>query len=201
MSIRAVLGSSSSTVRSGATLTPDARADEALHGAVVVRAKDDVRLAAGLGEAGLDLVHRAAAVEPDQRLERDLLQRRRALELRERRPGRHDEHVGVAQQLDGVVRLALRRATSRRSGRARPARSSRGARSRPPTRGGRPRPPGAPPRTGGGAWGGCACRRSGTSPRAAGPHRLPRARACRPSRRAAEPRSLLRAGRGCAPPR
>ena len=38
-----MLGSSSSTVSRGETLTPDAGADETLDGAVVVRAKHDVR--------------------------------------------------------------------------------------------------------------------------------------------------------------
>ena len=55
----------------------DAGADEALHGAVVVRAKDDVRRAAGRGELRLDVIHRAAVVEADDRVEDDLLQRRR----------------------------------------------------------------------------------------------------------------------------
>ena len=77
MSIRSVRGSSSSTVSSGATAHPDARADKALDGAVVVRAKDDVRRAAGRGlSCDSTCVHRAAAVEPDQRVESDLLQRR-----------------------------------------------------------------------------------------------------------------------------
>ena len=54
----------------------DARADESLHGAVVVAAKDDARLAAGTPDRGLDAFHAAALPVADQRLLRDLAQRR-----------------------------------------------------------------------------------------------------------------------------
>ena len=52
------------------------------------------------------MIHRAAVVEADERLQHDLLQRRRALERGQRRPGRHDEDVRVAEELDGLVRAA-----------------------------------------------------------------------------------------------
>ena len=47
--------------------------------------------------------HRAALVEPDEWLESDLLQSRGPLELRQRRAGRDEQHVGVAEELDRLV--------------------------------------------------------------------------------------------------
>ena len=50
----------------------DAGAHESLHRRVVVRAEDDVRLAAGAADRRLDRVHAAARLVADQRLLCDL---------------------------------------------------------------------------------------------------------------------------------
>ena len=64
-------------------------------------------------ELRLDVVHGATAVEADDRLEHDLFQRGRPLRRRKRRAGRQDEHVGVVEQLDGLVRAARHRSVQK----------------------------------------------------------------------------------------
>ena len=82
----------------------DPGAHEPLDGPVVVGAEHERRSAPARAELRLDLLHRAALVEPDQRLERDLLQRRRSLQGRERRARGDEQDVRVVQQLDRLVR-------------------------------------------------------------------------------------------------
>ena len=72
--------------------------DQALHRLVVVRAERPLRLDPRGAERGFDWIGRGAGAKADERLLRDLAQRRRP--LGERRAGGHDEHVRVAQQLD-----------------------------------------------------------------------------------------------------
>src|SRR5262245_22383211 len=86
---------------------PDAGGDEPLDGAVVVRAEGDVRLADRMPEAILDALGRAAGAVRDQRLLDQLTQRRRAVARRERRAGRDDEDVGVAEELGSLVRALV----------------------------------------------------------------------------------------------
>jgi hypothetical protein len=82
----------------------DPGADEPLDGPVVVGAEHERRSAPARAEPLLDLLHRVALVEPDEGLERDLLQRRGSLQGRERRARGDEENERVVQQLDRLVR-------------------------------------------------------------------------------------------------
>ena len=88
---------------------PDAGGDQALDGSVLVRAEHDVRVPAGLAEAILDALGRSARAVADQRLVDDLAQARLPVAGGERRSGRDDEDVGVAEELDGLVRSGRKR--------------------------------------------------------------------------------------------
>ena len=77
-----IAGSVSSTVRRGHERDADAGGDEALDGAVVVRAEGDVRLAARVAEAVLDALGRPAGAVRDQRM----LERARAARAAGRAP-------------------------------------------------------------------------------------------------------------------
>jgi hypothetical protein len=88
---------------------PDAGGDQALDGSVVVRAEHDVRVPAGLAEAILDALGRSARAVADQRLVDDLAQARGPVAVGERGSRRDDEDVGVAEELDGLVRPGRKR--------------------------------------------------------------------------------------------
>src|SRR5262249_41552510 len=87
----------------------DARRRKTLDDAVLVRAEHEVRLDAGRTDLVDHELGRSAGAVADQWVLADLAQGRRALAGRERRVDGGDEHVVVAEELEGLERRVVDR--------------------------------------------------------------------------------------------